>query len=119
MEPWLYGASTGVSTVALIVAAVLDLVVGAHFSSRRRLRFALSSWGGRPSLAFFSFLLSDEQPLTPAEECYHRLLALGLNEASEMAEDYLKTNSLTALYDSVFIPVIIAAEIDNATRRTR
>jgi predicted PurR-regulated permease PerM/methylmalonyl-CoA mutase cobalamin-binding subunit len=117
MEPWLYGASTGVSTVALIVAAVfwtwLWGPLGLLLSTP--LTVCLVVMGRHvPSLAFFSVLLSDEQPLTPAEECYHRLLSLGLNEASEMADNYLKTNSLTALYDSVFIPVIISAEIDNA-----
>ena len=30
----------------------------------------------------------------------------------ELVESYLKANSLTALYDSVFIPVLTAAETD-------
>ena len=35
-----------------------------------------------------------------------------MNEASEVADAYVKENSLTALYDSVLIPVITAAETD-------
>ena len=65
-----------------------------------------------PRLSFLSVLLSDEEALTPAEDCYHRLLTVGEQDELEFVEAYLKTNSLTALYDSVFIPVIIATETD-------
>jgi hypothetical protein len=41
------------------------------------------------------------------------LLAVGLYEASELADTYLKANSLIALYDAVLIPVITAAEADH------
>jgi hypothetical protein len=58
-------------------------------------------------------MLSDEEALTPAEQCYHRLLTVGLNEASELVDAYVKANSLTALYDAVLIPVITAAETDH------
>ena len=116
VEPWLYGSSTGVSSIALIVAAVfwtwLWGPIGLLLSTP--LTVCLVVIGRHvPRLAFFSILLSDEQALTPAEECYHRLLVLGLNEASEVADTYVKENSLTALYDSVLIPVITAAETDH------
>ena len=55
-----------------------------------------------PRLAFLSVLLSDEEALTPAEDCYHRLLTVGEQDEMELIEAYLKANSLTALYDSVF-----------------
>jgi methylmalonyl-CoA mutase cobalamin-binding subunit len=115
IEPWLYGSSTGVSSIALIVAAVfwtwLWGPIGLLLSTP--LTVCLVVMGRHvPRLAFFSILLSDEQALTPAEECYHRLLSVGLNEASEVADTYVKENSLTALYDSVLIPVITAAETD-------
>src|SRR4030095_10328313 len=63
--------------------------------------------------SFLSVLLSDEEALTPAEDCYHRLLTVSEQDELEFVETYLKTNSLTALYDSVFIPVIIATETDH------
>nr|MBA3607858.1 GAF domain-containing protein [Chthoniobacterales bacterium] len=65
-----------------------------------------------PSLRFLSVLLSEEQALAPHEECYHRLLAQSLTEASELAEAHLKANSLTSLYDGVLIPALILAEND-------
>ena len=65
-----------------------------------------------PKLQFLSVLLSEEQALAPHEECYHRLLAFGLDEANDLAEAYVKTSSLTSLYDSVLIPTVTLAEMD-------
>jgi predicted PurR-regulated permease PerM len=116
VEPWIYGSSTGVSSFALIVAAVfwtwLWGPIGLMLATPLTVCLVVM---GRyvPRFAFLSVLLSDEEPLTPAEDFYHRLLAVGLNEASELADTYVKANSLTALYDTVLIPVITAAETDH------
>jgi methylmalonyl-CoA mutase cobalamin-binding subunit len=64
-------------------------------------------------LSFLSVVLSDEDALTPAEDCYYRLLTVGEQDEMELVEAYLKAHSLTALYDSVLIPVITAVEIDH------
>jgi len=115
MEPLLYGAHTGVSSIALIVAAVfwtwlwgpLGLVLATP------LTVCLVVMGRHvPRLSFLSVVLSDEDALTPAEDCYHRLLTPGERDELELVESYLKANSLTGLYDSVFIPVLTAAETD-------
>lgn len=115
MEPLLYGAHTGVSSIALIVAAVfwtwlwgpLGLVLATP------LTVCLVVMGRHvPRLSFLSVVLSDEDALTPAEDCYHRLLTPGESDELELVESYLKANSLTALYDTVFIPVLTAAEAD-------
>jgi hypothetical protein len=66
-----------------------------------------------PRLSFLSVVLSDEDALTPAEDCYYRLLTVGEQDEVELVEAYLKTHSLTALYDSVLIPVLTAVEIDH------
>ena len=115
MEPLLYGAHTGVSSIALIVAAVfwtwlwgpLGLVLATP------LTVCLVVMGRHvPRLSFLSVVLSDEEALTPAEDCYHRLLTPGDRDELELVESYLKANTLTALYDSVFIPALTAAETD-------
>jgi predicted PurR-regulated permease PerM/GAF domain-containing protein len=115
LEPWLYGSSTGVSSVALIIAAVfwtwlwgpIGLVLATP------LTVCLAVMGRHvPKLQFLSVLLSEEQALAPHEECYHRLLAFGLDEANDLAEAYAETNSLTSLYDSVLIPTVTLAEMD-------
>ncbi|OAI56319.1 hypothetical protein AYO49_04515 [Verrucomicrobiaceae bacterium SCGC AG-212-N21] len=115
MEPLLYGAHTGVSSIALIMAAVfwtwmwgpIGLVLATP------LTVCLVVMGRHvPRLSFLSVLLSDEEALTPAEDCYHRLLTPGERDELELVEAYIKSNSVTALYDSVFIPVLTAAETD-------
>jgi hypothetical protein len=116
MEPWLYGSSTGVTPIALIVAAVfwtwLWGPVGLILSTP--LTVCLVVMGRHiPRLSFLSVLLSDEEALTAAEDFYHRLLTVGEQDELDFVETYLKANSLTALYDSVFIPVIIATETDH------
>jgi len=58
-------------------------------------------------------LLGDEEALTPAQDCYYRLLSVGEQDEMELVETYLTANSLTALYDHVLIPVIAAVEIDH------
>lgn len=115
MEPWLYGSSTGVSPIALIVAAVfwtwLWGSIGLVLATPLTVCMVVI---GRhvPRLSFLSVLLSDEDALTPAEDCYHRLLTLGERDELELVETYLKTNTLTSLYDTVFLPVLISAESD-------
>jgi predicted PurR-regulated permease PerM len=116
MEPWLYGTSTGVTPIALIIAAVfwtwLWGPVGLILSTP--LTVCLVVMGRRvPNLSFLSVLLSDEEALTPAEDFYHRLLTIDEQDELEFVESYLKANSLTALYDSVFVPVIIATGTDH------
>ncbi|MDQ3200133.1 MAG: AI-2E family transporter [Verrucomicrobiota bacterium] len=116
IEPLLYGKHTGISSIALIVAAVfwtwLWGPLGLMLSTP--LTVCLVVMGRHvPRLSFLSTLLSDEEALTPAQECYHRLLIDGLDEASALAETFVKENSLTALYDAVLIPVVSAAEMDH------
>lgn len=120
MEPWLYGSHTGVSAIALIVAAVfwtwlwgpLGLVLATP------LTVCLVVMGRHvPRMSFLSVLLSDEDPLTPAEDCYHRLLTPGDRDELELVETYLGEYSLTALYDAVFIPALTSASMDARAER--
>ncbi len=120
MEPWLYGKYTGVAPLALIVAAVfwtwLWGPVGLVLATP--LTVCLVVIGRHvPRLSFLSIVLSDDEALTPAEDCYHRLLTPGDRDELELVESYLKANSLTALYDTVFIPVLTAAENDAREER--
>jgi predicted PurR-regulated permease PerM/GAF domain-containing protein len=115
IEPWVYGANTGVSPLALIISAVfwtwLWGPVGLVLSTPMTVCLAVM---GRhvPRLEFLGILLSEDQPLTPHEEFYHRLLSFSMDSAEEFATKYVETESLTALYDSVLIPAIGAVEID-------
>lgn len=116
MEPWLYGSSTGVTPIAVIVAALVWTwlwgPVGLVLATP--LTVCLVVMGRHiPRLAFLSIILSDEEALTAAEDCYHRLHSAGEQDEMELVDTYLKTNTPGALFDSVLIPVVIAAEMDH------
>jgi len=116
MEPWLYGSSTGVTPIALIVAALVWTwlwgPVGLVLATP--LTVCLVVMGRHiPKLAFLSIVLSDDEALTPAEDCYQRLLRSGEQDEMELVDSYLKTNPMSALFDSVLMPVVAAAGTDH------
>jgi predicted PurR-regulated permease PerM len=116
VEPWVYGANTGVSPIALIISAVfwtwLWGPVGLVLSTP--LTVCLAVMGRHvPRLEFLGVLLSEDQALAPHEEFYHRLLSFSMDSAEEFVTKYVETESLTALYDKVLIPAIGAVEIDS------
>lgn len=115
VEPFYYGEGTGVSSFALIFAAIfwtwLWGPIGLLLSTP--LTVCLVVIGQHmPNMKFLSVLLSQEQALTPAEDCYRRLLSYDSSASTDMVESYLKKNSLISLYDSVLIPIITRTEID-------
>src|SRR3954453_2419380 len=109
MEPWLYGSSTGISTVAILVAAVfwtwLWGPVGLLLSTA--LTVVLVVMGKYiPPLRFLDILLGDEAPLTPSARVYQRLLALDQEEAMELVRESLQESTLEQLYDEVLLPAL-------------
>ena len=115
VEPWIYGANTGVSPIALIISAVFWtwLWGPVGLCSLILLTVCLAVIGRHvPRLEFLGILLSEDQALAPHEEFYHRLLSFSIDSAEEFATKYVETESLTALYDNVLIPAIGAVEID-------
>jgi hypothetical protein len=115
LEPWLYGSSTGLSPVAVLVAAVFWTAlwgpVGLLLSTP--LTVCLVVLGRHvPQLGFFHVLLGDEPALAPELKFYQRLLARDPEEATEVAEEYLEGESLDKLYDAVIMPALGLAEQD-------
>ena len=103
LEPWLYGSSTGLSPVAVLVAAVFWTTlwgpVGLLLSTP--LTVCLVVLGRHvPQLGFFDVLLGDEPALPPELKFYQRLLARDPEEATELAEEYLEDEPLEKLYDA-------------------
>lgn len=115
IEPWLYGAHTGISSLAILVAAVFWTVlwgpIGLILSTPLTVGLILM---GRyvPQLSFLEVLLGDEPVLPPEAHFYQRLLALDPDEAALIAENYLKENPIGSFYDSVLIPALAMAEQD-------
>jgi predicted PurR-regulated permease PerM len=113
LESWLYGKNTGVSAVAVLLAAVFWtwlwgpvglllatpltvclLVIGKHV----------------PQLAFLDTLLGNEPVFEPRKRIYQRLLAGDQEEASELLDECLETKQLVEVYDTVLIPALASAE---------
>lgn len=115
-EPWLYGASMGVSEVAQLVAAgfwaflwgpiglilsgpltVCLLVLGRHV---RRFEF-------------LEILLGDEAALAPHVAFYQRLTARDQDEAADVALAEAKANGIDAAIDGVIVPALCLARRDH------
>lgn len=116
VEPWLYGAHTGISAVALIAAAVfwtwLWGVAGLFLSTP--MTVCLMVMGKYiPQLEFLSVLLGDKPVLEPHERFYQRLLAKDPEEAAELIEEFLKEKSPLELCDGVILPAMTLAEQDH------
>lgn len=115
VEPPLYGTSTGISPMAILVAAVfwtwLWGPLGLLLSTPLTVCVVVI---GRyvPSLQFLSVMLSDEPVLPPEIRFYQRMLAMNLPEACEIAESFIKGKSLEELYDRIIIPALALAEED-------
>jgi hypothetical protein len=113
LEPLLYGAHTGISPLALLVAAVFWTVLwgplGLILSAP--LALCIVALGSIPQLEFISIVLGDECVLPLKSQFYQRLLAADQEEALELSVKFLKENTLVELYDSVIIPAL-SREID-------
>ncbi len=118
IEPWLYGAHTGISSLAILVAAVFWSMlwgpVGLILSTPLTVCLMLV---GRyvPQLSFLEVILGDEPVLSPKELFYQRLLAMDQDEARNIAEAQLQEKSLDSLYETVLIPALRLAEEDRHT----
>jgi predicted PurR-regulated permease PerM/methylmalonyl-CoA mutase cobalamin-binding subunit len=115
LEPWLYGKHTGVSAVAVLVAAVfwtwLWGSVGLLLATP--LTVCLLVLGKHvPQLSFLNILLGNEPVFELKTRVYQRLLAGDLEEAAELIEEALEQSSLAEVYDAVLIPALALAESD-------
>ena len=115
IEPLLYGHSTGLSPLSVVLAAVFWTwiwgPVGLVLSMPLTLLLVVL---GRhiPSLEFLDVLLGDRPALTPVESFYQRMLAEDPDEALEQAESQLVERSLTAYYDEVALATLKLAAAD-------
>jgi predicted PurR-regulated permease PerM len=117
LEPLLYGHSTGLSPVAVILAATfwtwLWGPIGLLLSTPVTVCLAVLGrhieW-----LEFVEVLIGREAPLSSPQQFYQRALAKDLNEVTDQAEQMLKNISLLEYYDGVVLPGLVLAQIDFA-----
>jgi predicted PurR-regulated permease PerM len=116
LEPWLYGSHTGISPVALLLAAgfwtwlwgfaglflavpmtVCAVVMGKYI----------------PQLKFLQVLLGDEPVLKPHERLYQRLLSSNRDEADSVLHAALRHSSILEVCDAIIVPAMLRAEEDH------
>ncbi|RWN27774.1 MAG: AI-2E family transporter [Mesorhizobium sp.] len=115
IEPWLYGSRTGLSPLAIIVAAIfwtwlwgpLGLILSTP------LTVCLVVLGRHvPQFEFLDVLFGNEPVLEPHARLYQRLLAGDPEEATDHAEEMLEEKYLVEFYDKVAIPALLLGEQD-------
>ncbi len=120
VEPLLYGHSTGLAPISVIVAAVFWTwiwgPIGLILSTPLTLCLVVL---GRhvKALEFFDVLLGDRPALAPVDTVYQRLLAGNPDEVLEKAEGLLQNSSLLDYYDAVMLPALTRAAEDEASGR--
>ena len=116
LEPWVYAANTGLSSVALIAAATfwtwlwgpIGLLLSAPLTV-----FLVVLGRHVPQLEFLDVLLGNEPVLSPDETFYQRLRANDPEEATEQAEEFLKEGPIAGFFDEVAIPALVRAQVDS------
>jgi len=115
IEPMLYGHSTGLSPVAIVVSATfwtwlwgpIGLVLATP------LTICLVVLGRHVErLEFLEVILGNEPALSPPQLLYQRLLAGDPVEVIDQAQEFLKEKSLIEYYDDILLEGIRLAELD-------
>lgn len=123
IEPWLYGASTGLSAMSLIVAATFWTAmwgpIGLIMSTPLTVCLLVS---GRylPQLSFLDVLLGSQPPLDEPTRIYQRLLAGDADEACDISLRIVEDGdaSVQAFYAGVGGEVLRMAVGDHARAAT-
>jgi predicted PurR-regulated permease PerM len=117
IEPLAYGRSTGLSPVAVVLAATFWTAlwgpIGLVLSTP--LTVCLVVLGRHvQALSFLDTMFGDRPSLTPPELFYQRMLVGDPAEAAEKAEEFLKERSLSTYYEEVALPGLLLASRDAA-----
>jgi predicted PurR-regulated permease PerM len=117
IEPVIYGKTTGISALSLLVAAMfwtwLWGTIGLLVSTP--LTVCLAVLGKYvPSLRFFATLLGEEAELQPNVRFYQRLVGLDRDGALEVVDAVLKQQPHVEVFDQVLVPALSRAERDAA-----
>ncbi len=123
IEPWAYGASTGLSALAVLVSATFWTVVwgpiGLVLATPLTVCLVVLGRHVRP-LRIFDLLLGNEPAFDLPTTLYQRLVAGEVEDAVELAREQVREGSLTAFYAEVAMPALQLTEATpDAERRER
>ena len=115
VEPWLYGSRTGLSPLAVIVAAIVWTWIwgpmGLILSTPLTVCLVVL---GRylPQFEVFDILFGDEPVLAAHAQLYQRLLTGEVVESASRAEEALESAYLANFHQDVSIPALLFAQGD-------
>lgn len=119
VEPWLYGSSTGLSPVSIIVSAVFWTAlwgpIGLILATPLTVCVTVLA-RHLPPLEWLDVLLGDTPAFDPPTRLYQRLLAADIEEAVEVAEQEIAKTSPAAFYDETGVPALRLAALDQGRR---
>jgi predicted PurR-regulated permease PerM len=115
LEPLLFGHTTGLSPVALLIAAAFWIwiwgPIGLVLSTP--LTVCLVVLGQHiPRFRFLSLLLGDQPGLAPHASYYQRLVARDKAEAAKLTRAYTEEQGRDKVYDDVLLPALLLARRD-------
>ncbi len=115
IEPWLYGTSTEISPLAVIVSALFWtwLWGGVGLVLATPLTVCLAVAGKYlPALSFLDLLMGDKPSISPGDRLYQRLLAQNEDEASDIIEQHTREHTAPAAFDEAVLPALRSIEDD-------
>src|SRR6186713_1649517 len=115
IEPMLYGKSTGLSPLAVVLSATFWTTLWGPIGLvlATPLTICLVVLGRHvESLKFLDVMFGDRPALSPPEIFYQRMLADDPAEALDKAEEFLKERALSAYYDEVALKGLRLAQVD-------
>jgi predicted PurR-regulated permease PerM len=115
IEVVLYGASTGISNLALLVAAVFWtwLWGPAGLVLSTPLTVCVLVLGNYvPGMSYLSMLLGSQPVLEPPAQLYQRMLSMESEDMLDLAQKHIAEHSLQEFYEDVFVPALLLSEQD-------
>jgi predicted PurR-regulated permease PerM len=119
IEPRLYGSSTGVSAIAILLSAMFWATlwgpVGLILATPMTVCLVVI---GRhlPQFQFFETLLGSEPVLTSAERLYQRMMKGDAEGAIDIAEDYVEAHGAGRFLNEVMMPSLSLAHSELSDR---
>jgi predicted PurR-regulated permease PerM len=112
VEPWLYGASTGLSALAIVVSAMFWTLLWGPIGLilATPLTVCLAVLGRHVTqLSWLDVLLGSEPVFDSPTRLYQRLLAGDVEEAIEMCETQARAEGVLACYSGTAVPAMALA----------
>lgn len=117
IEPRLYGNSTGLTPLAVLVAAMFWATlwgpIGLIVSMPLTVCIVVMA-RYVPGLGFIETMLGSAPVLLPQERFYQRLIAGNVEEATELADREIGEGDVARFYDEIVVPALALAEADIA-----